>query len=70
MLCHCQSGSKWTHEIYVYSFLLFVTFSPTLPYYKKNVRFQESMYLEKSWRDRIQIGHLSAIIHIHMAVIW
>ena len=37
---------------------------------KQNVRFQERMYLEKFRLDQIQNGHLSAIIHFHMADIW
>ena len=28
------------------------------------------MHLEKIRLDKIQNGHLSAIIHFHMAVIW
>ena len=28
------------------------------------------MHLEKIWLDKIQNGHLLAIIHFHMAGIW
>ena len=37
---------------------------------KQNVRFQESKHREKIRLDQIQNGHLSAIIHFHMADIW
>ena len=37
---------------------------------KQNVWFQERMYLEKNWLDKIQNDRLSAIIHFHMAAIW
>ena len=37
---------------------------------KQNVTFQESMHFENFRLHQIQNGHLSAIIHFHMAVIW
>ena len=37
---------------------------------KQIVRFQERIHFEKFQLDQVQNGHLSAIIHSHMAVIW
>ena len=37
---------------------------------KRDVTFQERMYLEKFRPYQIQNGRLSAIIHFDMAVIW
>ena len=39
-------------------------------YYRRNVRFQPRMHLEKFRLDQIQNGLLCAIIHFYMAVIW
>ena len=37
---------------------------------KQIVRFQERMHFEKFQLEQIQNGRLSAIDHLHMAVIW
>ena len=37
---------------------------------KQIVRLQERMHFEKIQLVQVQNGHQSAIIHIHMAVIW
>ena len=37
---------------------------------KQIVRFQVKMHFGKFWLDQIENGHLSAIIHFHMGIIW